>query len=95
MMRLFLAALRFQEKHLFPYCRNVSFNILAILRKLVLVLSCHIQGHVVSINCVSCSAGEGVAGASGLRTDWVVFEHAQRLMRSRPLHCAVVARHGH
>ena len=31
----------------------------------------------------------------GVRTNRVVFEHAQRLMRSRPLHCAVVARHGH
>ena len=31
----------------------------------------------------------------GSRTDWIVFEHTQRLMRSRSLHCAVVARHGH
>jgi hypothetical protein len=31
----------------------------------------------------------------GVRTNRVVFEHAQRLMRSRPLHCAIVARHGH
>jgi len=30
-----------------------------------------------------------------VRTNWIVFEHAQRLMRSRPLHRAVVARHGH
>ena len=29
------------------------------------------------------------------RTDGVVFEHAQRLMRTRPLHCAIIARHCH
>lgn len=29
------------------------------------------------------------------RTDRIVLEHAQRLMRARPLHCAVVAGHGH
>ncbi len=29
------------------------------------------------------------------RTNRVVFQHAQRLMRARPLHCAVVASHGH
>ena len=29
------------------------------------------------------------------RTDGIVFEHAQRLMRTWSLHCPVVARHGH
>lgn len=29
------------------------------------------------------------------RTDGVVFEHAQRLVHTRPLHCAVVPSHGH
>ena len=29
------------------------------------------------------------------RTNGVVFEHAQRLVHTRPLHCAVVPSHGH
>jgi hypothetical protein len=37
----------------------------------------------------------GGRGERMRRTNWVVFEHAQRLMRSWPLHCSVVARHGH
>jgi hypothetical protein len=37
----------------------------------------------------------GGRGERMRRTNWVVFEHAQRLVSSRPLHCSVVARHGH
>lgn len=70
MVRLFLAALRFQEKDLFPYCPDVSFDILALLHHIAPALACNIQGPVISLNCAGCSTGAGVGGADGYAYRW-------------------------
>jgi hypothetical protein len=90
LMRLFLAALGFEEEDLFPHCHFVSFQHPGIASSIA-SWSC-----LCSCDIGRCDARHWPQGRSeGDRTNWVVLEHAQRLVCSWPLHCAVVARHGH
>jgi hypothetical protein len=92
-----LAALRFEEEYLLTHCHFVSpgpFHHGC--RELSADRDCYPPdsgSHVRELK-VRC-AWRGGRKKRMRRTNWVVFEHAQRLMRSWPLHCSVVARHGH
>ena len=96
---LFFAALRFEEKDLFPHWQLVSvlYNLtgnrdMSSVKPKIPKLEGASGGNTVwKVRCAQVRLGKEWRCC----TNWIVFEHTQRLMRSRPLHCSIIARHSH